>query len=104
MKQVTRFTVMQGWKLLLTDMGINQADVLILAGLPADLFSHSKATLSTAGFFALWDALERVAGETELPLKIGQAISVEVFDPPIFAAFCSPNLNVALQRLSAFKN
>jgi hypothetical protein len=36
-------------------------------------------------------------------LKIAQAISAEAFDPPIFASLCSPNMNIALQRLSQFK-
>ena len=36
-------------------------------------------------------------------MKIGRVISVEAFDPPIFASLCSPNLNTALQRLAAFK-
>lgn len=36
-------------------------------------------------------------------MKIGQALSVEAFDPPIFASLCSPNLNTAVQRLAQFK-
>lgn len=30
-------------------------------------------------------------------------LSVEAFDPPIFACLCSANLDIALQRLSEFK-
>ena len=47
--------------------------------------------------------MKQVAGAEALPLKIGQMISVEAFDPPIFASCCSPNLNTALQRLAEFK-
>lgn len=103
MKQATRFTVQRGWKLLICDLRLNPADVLTLAGLPADLFSRPDATLSPGDYFNLWRGLERVAGAEALPLKIGQAISVEAFDPPIFASLCSPNLNIALQRLREFK-
>lgn len=46
MKFETRFRVLQEWKVLLADMGINPADVLTLVGLPADLFVQSKAMLS----------------------------------------------------------
>jgi len=46
---------------------------------------------------------ETVSGVENLPLKIGQMITVELFDPAIFACICSPNLTVALQRLSHFK-
>lgn len=67
MKQANRFTVMQGWKVLLVDMGINPTDVLTLAGLPADLFVRSKATISAEEMFTFWNALEQLAGEHELP-------------------------------------
>lgn len=103
MKQATHFTVQRGWKLLISDMGLNPADVLKLGGLPADLFSRKDASLSPADYFRLWQGLEQAAGTEELPLKIGQAISVEAFDPPIFASLCSPDLNTALRRLAQFK-
>jgi hypothetical protein len=34
---------------------------------------------------------------------VGQAISVEAFDPPIFTSLCSPDLNTALQRLAKYE-
>ncbi len=48
MKKASQFTVQRGWKIMLTDMGLNPAHVLSLAGLPADLFSRREATLSPA--------------------------------------------------------
>jgi AraC-like DNA-binding protein len=36
-------------------------------------------------------------------LKLAQAISVEAFDPTLFACLCSPDLNTALQRLAQYK-
>jgi len=106
MKYPTHFAVHPGWKLVLADMGIDPADVLRLAELPADLFARQEVTISPLQYYKLWRALELAAGEgaaLPLPLRIGQAVSVEAFDPPIFACLCSPNLNVAFQRLSAFK-
>ena len=103
MKQATRFSVLRGWKLLLSDMGLHLADVLTLAGLPADLLARKDASLSPTEYFRLWRGIEQAAGTDVLPLKIGQVLSVEAFDPPIFASLCSANLNTALQRLSQFK-
>lgn len=103
MKQATRFSVQPGWKVLITDLGINPALVLKLAGLPADLFARKEASLSAADYFRLWHGLEQAAGTDVLPLKIGQHLSVEAFDPSIFASLCSANLNTALQRLAQFK-
>jgi AraC-like DNA-binding protein len=101
--QASRFSLQRGWKLMLSDIGLNPTDVLTLAGLPADLFAQQDASLSPAEYYRLRRGLEQAVGSDELPLKIGQHISVEAFDPPIFASLCSPNLNTALQRLREFK-
>lgn len=106
MKYPTHFAVHPGWKLVLADMGIDPAHVLRLAELPADLFARQEATIAPLQYYKLWWAVEQAAGTATalpLPLRLGQAVSVEAFDPPIFACLCSPNLNVAFQRLSAFK-
>lgn len=97
------YTVNPGVGLLLTDLGVSPRNVLRRARLPADLFARGPALLSTAQYFAMWRALEEEADDPELPLRVGQAISVEAFDPPIFAAFCSPNLNVAAARIATYK-
>lgn len=104
MKHATRFSLQPGWKVLLRDMGVNAALVLRLAGLPADLFARKDASLSPADYFRLWYGLEQAAGTDVWPLKMGQLLSVETFDPPIFASLCSANLNTALGRLSQFKH
>ena len=93
MKQATRFCVQPGWKVLITDIGINPALVLKLSGLPADLFARKDARMTPTEYFRLWSGLEQAAGTEVLPLKIGQHISVEAFDPPIFASLCSANLS-----------
>ena len=103
MKQATRFSVQISWKLLILDMGYNPADVLAFARLPGDLFARKDATLSSSEYFSLWRGLEQVGGVDEMPLKLGQAISAEAFDPALFACLCSPDLNTALQRLAQYK-
>lgn len=103
MKQATRFAVQKSWKLLILDMGYSPSDVLALARLPRDLFTRPRATLSIDGYFDFWRGLELVAGVDELALKLGQVLSVEAFDPALFACLCSPDLNTALQRLAQYK-
>ena len=103
MKQATRFALQMSWKLLILDMGYAPADVLSLARLPGDLFARSGASLSPAQYFDLWRGLEQAAGHDELALKLAQAMSVEAFDPALFACLCSPDLNTALQRLAHYK-
>lgn len=103
MKQATRFAVQMSWKLLILDMGYAPAEVLSLARLPGDLFARPGASLSPAQYFDLWRGLEQAAGHDELALKLAQAMSVEAFDPALFACLCSPDLNTALQRLAHYK-
>jgi AraC-like DNA-binding protein len=103
MNQVKGFAFHPGWRILLTDLGIRPADVLRRAGLPDDLFTRENASLNCDEYFSLWRGVEEESADPKLPLRIGEAISVEIFDPPIFAALCSPDLNTALRRISLYK-
>ncbi|MEM7445458.1 MAG: AraC family transcriptional regulator ligand-binding domain-containing protein, partial [Pseudomonadota bacterium] len=98
-----RFVLDLGWQVLLKDLGLSPQDLLRHAKLPLDLLSRHAPTLTTAEYFRLWDGMERLMDDPAFPLRLGQAISVEAFSPPIFAAFCSPDLSVALKRLSQYK-
>jgi AraC-like DNA-binding protein len=93
-----------GWQVLLKDMGISPQDVLRHARLPLDLLSRKSPTVSDDEYFRLWDGLTAVMPhEPSFPLRLAQAFSVETFSPPIFACFCSTNLNIALKRLTYYK-
>tara|TARA_E500000305_G_scaffold104137_1_gene100195 strand:- start:90 stop:1103 length:1014 start_codon:yes stop_codon:yes gene_type:complete len=99
----SQFVVDFGWQALLRELGISAQDVLRLAGLPLDLFSRETPTLSTAAYFKLWDAIMNASGDPLFPLKVGQAFSAETFSPPLFACYCSADLNTALDRLAQYK-
>ena len=103
MEQVKTFPVEAGWRTLLKDLGVKPADVMRRAGLPEDLLTHAKVGLSTADYFSFWRSLEAAVGDPLFPLRLVEAITPEVFSPPIFAALCSPNLRLATQRLSRYK-
>ena len=103
MAQQRDFVVNPGWGLLLADAGINVADVLRRAGLPRDLLGGAHRSITVEQYLALWEGIEAESGDPLLPLSVGQAISMEAFDVPLFAATCSPNLNVAARRLAQHK-
>ena len=103
MARTGRFTVNTGWRLLLQDLGIEPTDVLRRAGLPDDQLSREGASLASADYFRFWLALEAEANDSLLPLRIGEALSPEGFDAPVFAALCSPDLATALRRIARFK-
>ena len=98
-----QYAVHPGLRVLLTDVGVSPDRVLRRAGLPADLFSRGTTMLSPAQYFGLWQALQDESGDPELPLRVGRSISLEAFDPLVFAAFCSPNLLVAAERIARYK-
>ena len=100
MSPQTGYAVNPGWALLLKDMGASEANVLRRAGLPRDLFSHQGSKVSTSDYYAMWEALAEEMQDPTLPIKVVGAISTESFDPVVFAATCSKNLNVAAARIA----
>lgn len=92
-----------GWQALLKDFGLQPGHVLRRAGLPEDLLSRTGQGLSTEEYFRFWRGLEAEAGDAMFPLRIVETVSVESFDPPLFAALCSANLMQAVQRLAKYK-
>jgi len=104
MTPVKTFPVEAGWRTLLKDLGVKPADVMRRAGLPEDLLTRPQVVgLSTADYFSFWRSLEAAVGDPLFPLRLVDAITPEIFSPPIFAALCSPNLRLATQRLSHYK-
>jgi len=103
MAKTRPYAILPGWRLLLRDAGIDPAGVLRQAGLPADLFARDRTFLETEDYFRLFRGIEKEANDPAVALRLGSAISMEIFDPPIFAAFCSPNLNAALERIARYK-
>jgi AraC-like DNA-binding protein len=97
------FVVDLGWTVLLDRLGIPPADLLRAAELPADLFQRERPTVDADGFLRLWAALTHFLRHPAPGLLLGRAVQADTFNPPLFAAFCSPNLAVALDRLSLFK-
>jgi AraC-like DNA-binding protein len=88
---------------ILLDLGIDPNNVLRRAGLPADLFARGPVRLPQDGFFAFWRAIEDEADDPNLPLRLVEAFSPEAFEPAIFVALVSPNLNIAAQRVAKYK-
>ncbi|MFE7712725.1 AraC family transcriptional regulator ligand-binding domain-containing protein [Streptomyces sp. NPDC057486] len=98
-----RFTLDPGARALLHDLGISLARVLRRAQLPAGVFAHGQVSMTVEEYYRFWDALDAEAADPDLAARIGRALSVEAFNPPIFAALCSANLRTAAERIAAFK-
>jgi AraC-like DNA-binding protein len=101
------YPVWHGWRLLLQDLGLHPANVLRRAQLPGDLFARENASLDTPQYFRFWTALEAEAADPDndlpLPLRIAKVLSADWFDPALFSALCSADLNAALGRIARYK-
>ncbi|MEG3162438.1 AraC family transcriptional regulator [Sphingomonas sp. LB2R24] len=92
------------WRSLLSDLGVNSANVLRRAGLADDLLHQPSVRLSSDDYYRLWGGIEAEAADPLLPITLCQSVRSESFAPLLFAALCSPNLAVAAERLSRFKS
>jgi AraC-like DNA-binding protein len=101
--QATKFILDPGWHVLLSDLGIDSKEVLKRAGLPGDLLVQKDPALDAQDYFRLWNAVVETVNNPVFPLKLGQSVSVEAFHPAFFAGLCSPNFNIAMERISKFK-
>jgi AraC-like DNA-binding protein len=105
------FSVHSSWRVFLRDMGLVPARVLRRAGLPADLLSRGTVRVAPADWYALWRAVvaesasesEGGTGGQSFALRFAQALSVEAFDPALFAAVCCPDLATAAARIAVYK-
>jgi AraC-like DNA-binding protein len=93
----------KAWRLILSDLGLSSQVVLRLAGLPAGLLDGEGTRIPLGDFYTLWETCAHEANDPELSLRLGQVVSVELFDPALFAAMCSPDMNTAARRLGEFK-
>ncbi|WP_210093285.1 AraC family transcriptional regulator [Ruegeria sp. HKCCSP346] len=92
-----------GWRILFAEMGLPVADTLRAAGLSPKLFDELPVMLDAENYFRFWDAMEAYSGNKDVPLALANALDVEVFSPPLYAAVCSHNLRQATHRVAKFK-
>jgi AraC-like DNA-binding protein len=91
------------WRVVLRDLNLDEVAILRAAGLPPALFQGDGTYISLEDFYALYDAIEAATDDPTIPLQAGSIVSVELFDPALFAAICSPDLNTATRRIGEFK-
>ena len=103
MKKEPRFSVNPGWSILFKNLGISEVQAFRKAGLPEDLLTRKDAELTTEEYFRMWRGFETTINNPNFAIDIVKGLSLNVFDPPIFAACCSPNLKTALKRIKDFK-
>jgi AraC-like DNA-binding protein len=84
-------------------LGIAPAVLLRQAGLPVSLLAETRPKVTTAGFFALWRALEQLDTDPAFGLRLASEASADQLDVASIAAMHAPTFGEALQKLARYK-
>lgn len=98
-----KFRLEPFWRVILNAFELSAESLARRAGLPANLFASDPVLVDVDGWVALWNALDAAIDAPDLPLRIGQLLTLDMFDPAHFAAFCSEHLHQAATRLQLYK-
>jgi hypothetical protein len=82
----------RGWLIMVRDLDIDPEDVLRRAGLPLEMLHQETSRVTVKEHFAMLAAVEELADDPLLPIRIGQSASPEAFAAPIFR--CALQLDV----------
>lgn len=88
---------------LLSEFGLDVPAILQVAALDAQLFEQPTPTLTYAEYFRFMEAIGLQLHDEQKIIALATADQIESFTPPIYAAYCSPNVYVCLQRLAKYK-
>lgn len=97
------FTLSGQYRELFERHNIDIAAALRKAQLPEDLFAHKVPTLTTKAYFDFLEAVSRQLVSEQQVIEIGSSDHIEMFSPPIFAAYSSRDGQQCLERLAAYK-
>jgi len=83
--------------------GLQPPAVLRQARLPATLHLGGQGWVTTAQYFALWQAIEQLTTDPDLGLKLVMETDTSVHPPSSLAAFHARDYRDGLMRLARFK-
>lgn len=97
-----RIKVPTGLWLGLQNMGVSAADLLRQARLPLAVFTHQGA-INTRQYFALWQAMHDVTGDSAIGIKLPSFLPAEKLPPSLIDAYHARDFRDALQRMARYK-
>lgn len=83
--------------------GLEPPKVLRLAGLPSSLHLDASGTLSTSQLFAIWKALEALADDPVVALRLLDGADRCGHQPAFISALYASDFRDAIQRIERFK-
>lgn len=98
-----KFTLEGDYRGLLQQYGFDVRAVLRKARLPEDILSHKTLVMQEEEYYRFLCAIDHLADDPELPVRMATGVQIEVFSPPLFAAYCSRDGAMCLKRLARYK-
>lgn len=83
--------------------GLEPPKVLRLAGLPSSLHLDASATFSTTQLFAIWKAVETIADDPAMALRLLRAADLSGHQPAFISALYAADFRDAIHRIERFK-
>lgn len=100
---MNRFIIDGRYADMLRFYDIDMEKALSIAQLPHDSFSHKTVMMTAEKYYRFMDAVGSLVTDDEMPIRIATTNKIETFSPPIFAAYCSRNGAVCIERLARHK-
>lgn len=98
-----RFRIVATLPRQLEEVGVSPTAILRQARLPVTLFEHGRVLLTTEELFALYAAIEHVAGDATIGLKLGGGQRPEHYSPIHIAALHTRSFRDAVHRIARYK-
>ncbi|WP_200773552.1 MULTISPECIES: AraC family transcriptional regulator [Gemella] len=83
--------------------GMKLNEVLKKADLPIGIFTSDRVMMTSDEYKRFMDAIGMLVPEPEIFIHMATGEGIEMFSPPIFAAYCSKNGEECLKRLGRYK-
>lgn len=98
-----RFKVPNTFWTSLRKIGLTPAAVLQQSQLPATVYDGEKNIVTTAQFFALWEAIGELSSDPAAGLNFGRQFDIESYHPLAIAALHARDFRDALTRVARYK-
>jgi len=83
--------------------GMKLSEVLKKAELPVGMFSSERVMMTSKEYRRFMDAIGALVSTPQDYIHMAAGEGIEMFSPPIFAAYCSKNGEECLERLARYK-
>lgn len=100
---MNRFILDGRYQDLLTNYHLDVESALRKADLPEDSFKKEHPAMDEKGYYDFMAAIGDQLDDSSLPIQIATTDQIESFSPPLFAAYCSRNGSIFINRLAKYK-